>query len=135
MGISLEVAKCLEKSRELLVSEFTRPITLAEAADEAFLSAFHYQRLFKMMYKESPLSLITRRRMERAKELLLRSDLTVSEICLEIGYSGIGTFSSSFKKMNGCTPSEFREGSRRYFELGRLWSHKLIPHCFVLHPR
>ncbi|MBS1721999.1 MAG: helix-turn-helix transcriptional regulator [Armatimonadetes bacterium] len=131
MILPREVVERLDRSRTFLKESYQRPITLEEAASQAYFSPFHFHRLYSGLFRETPLEFVTRLRAEHAKKLLLESDLTVTEICLEVGYSSLGTFSSRFRDVTGCSPTEFRNETRRFFELGQLWTYKLVPHCFV----
>ncbi len=112
-------------ARGYLAERYMEPVTLVEAAEFAGFSPFHFQRLFTRAFGESPLEFLTRVRMERAQTLLRSRELTVSEVCLEVGYSSLGSFSSLFSRRMGCAPTEFR----RVFSFPGLWELKSIPAC------
>ncbi|MBX3118371.1 MAG: helix-turn-helix transcriptional regulator [Fimbriimonadaceae bacterium] len=123
--LDMETFRRMLLSREFLAENFAEPMTLAKAAEQAFFSPYHYQRLFTRAFGESPQEFLTRLRLEHAQTLLRGRDLTVSEVCLEVGYSSLGSFSTLFARKMGCPPTEFR----RVFSFPGLWELKSIPGC------
>jgi AraC-like DNA-binding protein len=121
-----EVLIALRRARDLADREFERPLTLESLAGAANLSKFHFARAFARAYGETPRAYLTRRRVERAKNLLRAANLTVTEICLLVGFESLGAFSSRFHQLVGMSPSEYRRQSSR--EVGPA----PIPGCFVL---
>jgi AraC-like DNA-binding protein len=89
--------------------EFAQPLDLEMLAREEFISSGHLSRQFKATYGESPYSYLMTRRVERAMALLRRGDLSVTDICFEVGFSSLGTFSTRFKELVGRSPSAYRE--------------------------
>jgi AraC-like DNA-binding protein len=87
------------------------------------MSKYHFQRLFTATYGVSPAAHLSRRRVERAQDLLRATNLTVTEVCHAVGYSSLGSFSTRFRGLVGETPSEFQ---RRYAD-----GAPRIPGCFV----
>ena len=120
----------LDDSRDYLAACLAEPVTLREAARQACLSPFHYHRLFVATFGETPHEFLTRRRVEQAKALLVSGDLTVTEVCLAVGYSSLGTFSSRFHQLVGCSPSVYRREARRFFR-GYTPPARFIPLCFA----
>lgn len=114
------------RSREWLAANHGRRVTLAEAADHAGFSPFHYQRLFTRAFGETPLEFLTRIRLERAKKILRISIDPVTEICFDLGYESLGSFSTLFRREVGLPPSEFR----RVFSMPDIWALKATPACF-----
>ena len=90
----------------------------------AGLSRFHFHRMFSATYGVTPAQHLTRRRIERAQDLLRATNLTVTEVCWAVGYASLGSFSARFKELVGETPSEHQ---RRYARDGA----PRIPGCFV----
>jgi AraC-like DNA-binding protein len=84
------------------------PLTLDDLADMAGLSPFHFARVFRSVTGVPPVEFQTSLRFVRAKELLLTSPASVTDICFEVGYGSLGTFSRRFKQIVGITPAEFR---------------------------
>ena len=84
------------------------PFTLDQFAEIASFSAFHFARLFRQVIGIPPGEFHTALRYERAKELLVTTDLSITDICFEVGYDSLGTFSSRFKQLVGIGPATFR---------------------------
>jgi AraC-like DNA-binding protein len=121
----------LERSREFIDASFMKPLTLEDAAREAYFSPFYYHRLFSRAFGQTPHDFLTSRRVDLAKKLLADSDLTVTEICFELGYSSLGTFSSMFQKATGCSPTKYREGCARFYRFAGFSTHRFVPTCFL----
>lgn len=114
--------------RERLAEE---PLPLSEAAREACLSPFHFHRQFASAFGQTPHAFATAARLERAKRLLLTTELPVSDVMLRVGYESAGSFGTRFVREYGHTPTEFRRGARRLWPLGGIRSHRFVPLCFV----
>jgi len=117
------------RGRDLLAAEFRSRVLLAEAAREACLSEFHFHRLFRTTFGETPHDFLTRLRMERAKQMLA-SQRTVTDVCFEIGYESLGSFSQKFRSQFGRSPAEFQREIRRIFGYSAPWRVLVIPGCF-----
>lgn len=91
--------------------EYAEPLTVDELARTALMSPGHFQRSFRKAYGETPYAYLMTRRVERAKALLRRGDLSVTEVCLAVGCSSLGSFSSRFTELVGETPSAYRARS------------------------
>src|SRR6201997_3821172 len=94
----------LRRARDLMDREYARPLDVAAIARAALMSTAHFSRQFRAAYGETPYSYLMTRRIERAKALLRGGDLSVTEVCLEVGCTSLGSFSASFTKMVGETP-------------------------------
>jgi len=114
------------------VNSFSRRLSLQEAAREASLSPYHYHRMFVRAFGETPHEFLTRRRIDRAKQLLAREECAVTDVCFAVGYESLGSFSSRFRSVVGRSPSEFRESLRRVFPAPYVAQHRFIPACFLL---
>lgn len=121
----------MHRSRDLIAARSSEVITLADAAEEACLSPFHFHRLFVQTYGQTPHEFLTDQRLERARLLLARSNLSISEICLEAGYLSLGSFSTRFRQRVGCSPREYRQGSRRFWQSVGVPAHRFVPMCFL----
>jgi AraC-like DNA-binding protein len=121
----------LVRARDFLAAGHANRIKLEEAARQACLSQFHFQRLFARTFGESPHQLVTRLRMERARRLLEAGEMPVTEICLEIGYVSLGTFSMRFAERVGQSPSEYRRAARRWVAPRHGWRIYRWLACFV----
>ena len=128
-----ETFRRLLRSRDWLAASFQDPVTLHDAARQACLSPYHYQRLFSRVFGESPHEFLTRRRIERARQLLAHDHDDVTGVCLAVGYSSLGSFSTLFRQQVGLSPSEFRRGLRKLFPPPELPPYLFIPGCFLSH--
>jgi AraC-like DNA-binding protein len=106
-----EVLIALRRARELIDRDFAQPLTLDSMAQAAHLSKFHFARAFTKAYGETPRTYLTRRRIERAKDLLRAANLTITEICFLVGFESVGSFSSRFRDLVGMSPTEYRSAS------------------------
>jgi AraC-like DNA-binding protein len=98
----------LRRVRDRIDREHARPLDVEALARGAHMSAGHLSREFKRVYGESPYSYLMTRRVERAMALLRRGDLSVTEVCFEVGCSSLGTFSTRFTELVGMPPSTYR---------------------------
>ncbi len=88
--------------------EYARPLDVPALARTAVMSAGHFSRSFRAAYGETPYGYLMTRRIERAMTLLRRGDLSVTEVCFEVGCSSLGTFSTRFTELVGESPSAYR---------------------------
>ncbi|WP_426749725.1 helix-turn-helix transcriptional regulator [Myxococcus sp. Y35] len=98
----------LRRARDLMDREFERELDVASIARAALMSPAHFSRRFRQEYGESPYSYLMTRRIERAMALLRRGDLSVTDVCMAVGCSSLGSFSASFTRLVGMTPSNYR---------------------------
>src|SRR5207302_534623 len=98
----------LRRVRDRIDRDYARPLDVEALARDALMSAGHFSREFRLAYGESPYSYLMTRRIERAMALLRRGDLSVTEVCFEVGCSSLGTFSTRFTELVGVPPSTYR---------------------------
>jgi AraC-like DNA-binding protein len=98
----------LRRARDLMDREYARPLEVAELARAALMSTAHFSRQFRATYGETPYAYLMTRRIERAQALLRRRDLSVTEVCLEVGCTSLGSFSARFTELVGETPTAYR---------------------------
>jgi AraC-like DNA-binding protein len=98
----------LRRVRDRIDREYAEPLDVEALARGVNMSAGHLSRQFRLAYGESPYSYLMTRRIERAMALLRRGDLSVTEVCFEVGCSSLGTFSSRFTELVGVPPSVYR---------------------------
>ncbi|MFL5798492.1 MAG: helix-turn-helix transcriptional regulator [Actinomycetota bacterium] len=98
----------LRRVRDRIDREYARPLDVEALARGVHMSAGHLSRQFRVAYGESPYSYLMTRRIERAMALLRRGDLSVTEVCFEVGCSSLGTFSTRFTELVGMPPSVYR---------------------------
>jgi len=125
-----ETFRRLCRARDLLAAGYRSQIFLDAAAREACLSPFHFHRLFHSTFGETPHDFLTRCRMEHARHLLASGEMTVTEVCLEVGYSSLGSFSSKFQSTVGVSPTQYQRQIRRVFGYQKPWKIILVPACY-----
>ncbi len=109
----LENLALLRRARDLMDREYSRPLDVAALARAALMSTAHFSRRFRAAYGETPYAYLMTRRIERAKALLRSDELSVTEVCLEVGCTSLGSFSASFTSMVGETPTAYRARDHR----------------------
>ncbi len=103
----------LRRVRDRIDREYPQPLDVDALARGAHMSAGHLSREFRFAYGESPYAYLMTRRIERAMALLRRGDLSVTEVCFEVGCSSLGTFSTRFTELVGVPPSVYRRQAVR----------------------
>jgi AraC-like DNA-binding protein len=98
----------LRRVRDRIDREYAQPLDVEALARDAHMSAGHFSRQFRLAYGESPYGYLMTRRIERAMALLRRGELSVTEVCFEVGCSSLGTFSTRFAELVGMPPSTYR---------------------------
>jgi AraC-like DNA-binding protein len=109
----LENLAHLRRARDRMDREYASPLEVAQLARTALMSQAHFSRKFREAYGETPYSYLMTRRIERAKLLLRRGDMTVTEVCFEVGCASLGSFSASFTRIVGETPTAYRDRDHR----------------------
>lgn len=112
----------LSAVREYVDLHYAKALTIDRLAARAGLSPFHFIRAFRAAYGETPHQYLRGKRIERAKDLLVTTSIPVTEVCNQIGFSSLGSFSSLFRRLTGETPAEYRSKRRRSV---------YIPTCFI----
>jgi AraC-like DNA-binding protein len=103
----------LRRVRDRIDREYAQPLNVEALARDVAMSAGHLSRQFRRAYGESPYSYLMTRRIERAMALLLRGDLSVTEVCFAVGCQSLGTFSTRFTELVGVSPSVYRKEAPR----------------------
>jgi AraC-like DNA-binding protein len=103
----------LRQVRDRIDRDYRQPLDVEALARGVHMSTGHLSREFKRVYGESPYSYLMTRRIERAKALLDRGDLSVTEVCFAVGSSSLGTFSTRFTELVGMPPSVYRQQAAR----------------------
>lgn len=107
----VELYRRLHRGRDFLSSCYDQPLTVALAAKAAHLSPFHFHRMFKSAFSQTPMQFLQERRLVAARRLLSRTEEPVTSICFAIGFESLGSFSWLFRRRFGLPPSEFRARS------------------------
>jgi transcriptional regulator GlxA family with amidase domain len=109
--VDLDDLKRLRRARDRMDREYAEPLDVPTLARTALMSPAHFSRSFREAYGETPYSYLMTRRIERAKTLLRRGDLSVTEVCFAVGCTSLGSFSARFTQLVGETPSAYRSRS------------------------
>jgi AraC-like DNA-binding protein len=120
-GVPAELLPHLRRARDLADRNYAEPLDLTALATAAGLSKYHFLRCFAAEYGETPMQYVSRRRIERATDLLRATNLTVTEVCHLVGFTSLGTFSRRFTELVGMSPSRYQ----------RSQAGPRIPGCFV----
>jgi len=119
------------KSKIYIDDNLNSDLTVDLISQQAFFSIYHYIRLFKIIYGQTPYQYLKEKRIDAAKQKLTTTDLPVMEICFECGFDSIGSFSTLFKSITGLSPRQYRQRERkRQYELEQQ-PLKGIPHCLA----
>jgi AraC-like DNA-binding protein len=120
-----EPQRHLLRARDLADTRYAARIDVAAMADAAGLSRAHFTRSFALAFGESPGAYLLTRRLERAAALLRNTDHGVAEVCFEVGLSSVGSFTTSFKRIYGQTPTQYRAAHPP----AATWA--MVPSCLV----
>jgi AraC-like DNA-binding protein len=113
----------LRHARDAIDRDYAQPLDVAALARVALMSPAHFSRQFRAAFGESPYNYLMTRRIERAKALLRRGDLSVTEVCMTVGCTSLGSFSSRFTELVGESPSAYRARDHRALAV--------VPACFA----
>jgi transcriptional regulator GlxA family with amidase domain len=119
--------------RDLMRECLDEPLTLDDLSMEADLSTYHLLRTFRAAFGETPHEYLTRMRLERAKELLTISSRPVTEICFDVGFTSLGSFSTLFRRQVGLSPAEYRRRVRDWVTVPGRAPWAFVPFCFSQH--
>ena len=121
MNADIEELRRLRRARDRMDREYAEPLDVPALARTALMSPGHFSRRFRDVYSETPYAYLMTRRIERAKALLRRGDLSVTDVCFAVGCASLGSFSARFTELVGETPSMYR--ARNHDEL------RVLPTC------
>jgi len=124
--VAADLLPHLRAAKDLVDRCYADPLDLDALARRAGCSRYHFLRCFEAAYGVTPGRYLTRRRIERAQDLLRSANLTVTEVCMLVGFSSLGAFSARFREVTGESPSAYR---RRSVGAG---GPPPVPGCFVL---
>lgn len=118
-------ARHLLRAKDLADARYFEPIDVDDMAAAAGLSRAHFTRKFRRAFGDTPRGYLLTRRLERAAALLRHTDRTVAEICLDVGLTSVGSFTTSFTRMFGMSPSAYRAAHPP------ARAHAVVPSCVV----
>jgi AraC family transcriptional regulator len=111
LATRLELYRRLHRAKDYLDTSTDTPISLAEAASVACLSPHHFLRTFKKVFGDTPHQYLGKRRMERARALVLTSEMPITQICYDLGFESLGSFSWLFRRNYGLSPRQLRDSA------------------------
>lgn len=123
--VPVSPARHLLRARDLADRRYAEPIGIEDMAAAAGLSRAHFSREFSRTFGESPKAYLMTRRLERAAALLRTTDRSVHAICLDVGLIGLGSFTTSFKRHFGQTPTAYRAS------FPPAAAHAIVPACYL----
>ena len=118
-------ARHLLRARDLADARYCEPLRVAELARAAGLSSAHFSREFRRTFGESPHAYLLTRRLERAAALLRTTDRSVADVCLSVGLTSVGSFTTSFSRTYGASPAAYRAA------FPPAATYALVPSCVV----
>lgn len=130
MELTRDTCQRIVAAKMYMDDNFHTPINLEGISERAFFSRFHFHRLFCRVYRKTPHQYLTRKRLLKAQELL-QQDLSVTEVCNEVGFESIGSFSVLFRKETGMGPQMFRNMMLMRKQKAKEQPKSFIPHCFI----
>lgn len=116
-----------ERAIEVMRTHLSDTLSLEDMADAAYLSPFHFNRIFRSMTNIPPGEYLSALRLEAAKRLLLTTTISVTDVCFEVGYTSLGTFTTRFNQAVGLSPSQLRSFAERLSDMAPITLPKLSP--------
>src|SRR5215468_3502729 len=114
-------------ARDMLRELHDRPLSIQHVAREAAMSPFHFIRQFRAVFGDTPHQFRIQARLDRAKYLLAMEHDSVTNVCMEVGFSSLGSFSDLFERRVGLRPTAYRERARSFVSVPGTWSPELFP--------
>ena len=130
MPIAEELYERIVAAKVFIDENYKEAINLDEISQKAFLSRYHFHRLFSQVYKKTPHQYLTLKRIEKAKDLLAENKQVI-EVCNEVGFESLGSFSTLFKKEIGFAPTYYRNMAWLKKQQAKAQPKRFIPHCFI----
>ena len=132
MALQRDTFRRLCLARNLLRDARGEPLSVEQVANLVTISRFHFIRQFEALFGAKPIEYRTTCRIVRARELLAEGRLTVTEVCMAVGFSSLGSFSALFKKRVGESPSAFQARMRELAKVPGELEHEIAPGCLTL---
>lgn len=123
--------KRLFTARGCLIETAHERLKVARVARQHGFSVFHFSRVFQATFGESPREVVIETRLSHAKNLLLNTELPVTEICFECGYESLGSFSHLFRLRTGLSPRDFRQQRSRFWPVNISFIQRFVPLCLI----
>jgi len=129
-NLTKDIYQRIANAKIFIDENYYESIGLEEISQQAFLSRFHFHRLFTRIYRSTPHQYLTQKRIEKAKQLLAENK-AINDVCSEVGFGSIGSFSTLFKKEIGFAPTFYRNVAWLKKQEEKKQPKKFIPHCFI----
>lgn len=131
MSFAPDIYRRIVSAKTFMDEHLQEAIDLEKISKQAYLSRFHFHRIFTRVYRKTPHQYLTEKRLARAKALLAKEGISVAEVCSSVGFESLGSFSSLFKRMNGYSPQYYRNLAYLKKKIAKEQPKKFIPHCFI----
>ena len=131
MQLTTDIYQRIVAAKVYIDDNYHEDIDLEQISKQAFLSRFHFHRLFTHIYKKTPHQYVTQTRMDAAKILLAKEGISITDVCNSIGFESLGSFSSLFRKQHGYSPQYYRNIAWLKKKLAQQEPKRFIPHCFI----
>ena len=125
--VEADVLQRLSRAREFIDHCYDHPLDLDQISSKACFSRYHFLRLFRQAFNKTPHQYLIERRIEKDKELLSSENIRVTDVCFEVGFQSLGSFSSLFHKCVGDPPITYREKVRESQQ-----AQRRVPGCFLV---
>jgi len=130
VNLTTDIYQRIVAAKVYIDENYQESIDLEQISKQAFLSRFHFHRLFRQVYKRTPHQYLTQKRLDKAKDLLSENK-AVTDVCNEVGFESISSFSGLFKKEIGFAPTYYRNMAWLKKQEALKQPKKAIPHCFI----
>lgn len=130
MTLTPDIYQRLVMAKLYIDENYHQTIDLTVVARQAMLSRFHFHRLFRQVYQVTPHVYITRKRLDKARQLLAENKPVV-EVCARVGFESVGSFTTLFSKVNGFPPTHYRNMAWLKKQEAKAQPKRFIPHCFM----
>lgn len=131
MQLTTDIYQRIAAAKVFIDEQYHEPIDLDLISKQAFLSRFHFHRLFTHIYKKTPHQYVTQLRLEAAKILLAREGISIKDVCNMIGFESLGSFSALFSRQSGFSPQYYRNIAWLKNRLAKEQPKRFVPHCFI----
>jgi AraC-like DNA-binding protein len=131
MPFTADIYERVVNAKLYIDNNFDETLDLACISQQACFSPYHFHRVFTTIYRKTPHQYLTWKRLEKAKLLLEKEGLSITEVCNCVGFESLGSFSTLFKRENGFAPQYYRNIAWLKKKLAKEQPKRFIPHCFV----
>ncbi len=131
MLIQQDTYKRIVSAKIFIDNNYHETLNLEQISKQACFSKFHFHRLFTRIYRTTPNDYLTAQRIKHAKKLLAKEGISISDVCNNVGFESLASFSILFKKRNGYAPLYYRNLAYLKNKLQKEQPQKFIPHCII----